>query len=172
MPVEIVDLEGGDGAVVFDADLRLDAMIAGVNVGDETLEPVGDELDRPLQQLRQRHRRHLVGIDVHLDAERAADVLGEHAHLMLFEAEVLGEHVLRHVRRLGAVIDRQALLAGIPVGDDGARLVGHAGMAAEHERRFGDRVGFGESLVRIAGDQRALEGQIVAEVGMNDRRGA
>ena len=82
---EVVDLPGGDGAVVLDADLRLDAMVAGVDVGDEALDPVGDEFDRPLEQLRQRHRRHLVGVGVHLDAERAADVLGDDADLMLFE---------------------------------------------------------------------------------------
>ncbi len=49
---EIVDLEEGDGAVLVDADAALDAMIARVNVGDEAFEPIGDELDRALQQLR------------------------------------------------------------------------------------------------------------------------
>ena len=80
---EVVDLEGGDGAVLPDADLALHAMVARVNVGDEAFQPVGDELDRPLQQLRQRHHRHLVGIGMHLDAERAADILGDDADLML-----------------------------------------------------------------------------------------
>ncbi len=167
---QVVDLERGDGAVVRDADLRLDAMVAGVDVGDEALEAVGDEFDRPLEQLRQRRRRHLVGIDVHLDAERAADVLGDDAHLVLFETEVLGEQVLRHVRRLRALIDGQALLARIPVGDDGARLVGDAGVAAEHERRLDHRVGVGKALVGIADVERALERQIVAELGMDHRR--
>ena len=167
---EIVDLERGDGAVLFHADLRLDAVIAGVNVGDEAFEAVGDELDRPPEQFRQRHRRHLVGIDMHLDAERAADVLGQHAHLVLLKTEVLGENVLRHVRRLRALIDGQALLAGIPVGDDGARLVGDAGMAAEHECRLDDRIGLGETFVGVAGIERALEGEIVAELGMDHRR--
>ena len=72
---EVVDLPGGDGAVLLHADPRLDAVIAGVDVGDEALDPVGDELDRPLEQLGERHRRHLVGVGVDLDAERAADVL-------------------------------------------------------------------------------------------------
>ena len=103
---------------LLDADLGLDAVVARVDVGDEALDPVGDELHRPLEQLRQRHRRHLVGIGVHLDAERAADVLGEHAHLVLGEAEMLGEQVLHHVRRLRALVDGQALLARVPVGDD------------------------------------------------------
>ena len=83
---------------------------------------------------------------------------------------MLGEDVLRHVRRLGAVIDSEPLVAGIPVGDDGARLVGHAGMAAEHEGRLRDRVRLGEGRVGIARGKRALEGEIVAEFGMDHRR--
>ena len=167
---EIVDLERGDGAVFLDADARLDAMVAGMDVGDKAFEAVGDEFDRPLQKFRQRNDRHLVGISVHLDAERAADVFGEHAHLVLFEPEVLGEQVLHHVRRLRALIHGQALLARIPVGDDGARLVGDAGVAAEHESRFHDRIGFGKAFVGIAGVQNPLEGEIVAKLGMDHRR--
>ena len=118
---EVVDLPGGDGAVLLDADLGLHAMVARMDVGDEALDPVGDEFDGPLEQLRQRHRRHLVGIGVHLDAERAADVLGDDADLVLLQVEMLGEQVLHHVRRLRALVHGHALLAGIPVGDDGAR---------------------------------------------------
>jgi hypothetical protein len=76
------------------------------------------------------------------------------------------------VRRLGALIHRQALLAGIPVSDNGARLVGHAGVTAEHEGRLHDRIAFGECFIRIAGDERTLEGQVVAKLGMDDRSGA
>ena len=48
---QIVDLEGGNRAVFLHADAGFDAMIAGMNVGDEAFEPVGDEFHRPLQQL-------------------------------------------------------------------------------------------------------------------------
>ena len=167
---QIVDLEGGDGAVVFHADLGRDAMIAGVDVGDEALDAVGDEFHRPLEHFRQRHRRHLVGISVHLDAERAADVLGDHLHLALGELEMLGEQVLHHVRRLRALIDGQALFARIPVGDDGARLVGDAGVAAEQEGGLDHGVGFGETFRGIADLELAFEAQIVAELGMDHRR--
>ena len=166
---EVVDLEGGDGAVVLDADLRLDAVVAGVDVGDEAFQPVGDELDRALQHLRQRHRRHLVGIGVHLDAEGAADVLGHDAHLVMTEGQVFGEQVLHHVRRLRALIHGQAVLAGVPVGDDRARLVGNAGMAAGDEGRLDHGVGFGEGLVDGAHLELALEAEIVAERGMDHR---
>ena len=167
---QVVDLEGGDGAVVLDADLGLDAVVARVDVGDEALDPVGDELHRPLEQLRQRHRRHLVGVGVHLDAERAADVLGEHAHLVMTESQMLGEQVLHHVRRLRALIDGQALLALVPVGDDRARLVGDAGVAADDEGGLHDGVGRGEGLVDLADVDLALEAEIVAERGMDHRR--
>ena len=48
---EIVDLERRDGAVALDADPPLAAVIAGMNVGVEAFDPVGDVFDRPQQQL-------------------------------------------------------------------------------------------------------------------------
>ena len=92
------------------------------------------------------------------------------AHLMLFDAEVLGEQVLHHVRRLRRVIRRHALLARIPVGDDGASFEADAGMAAEMERGLDHGVGFGERLVDLADVELALEGEVVAEFRMDDRR--
>jgi hypothetical protein len=80
-------------------------MVAGVYVGVEALQAVGDEFHRPAQQLGQRRDRHVVGIDMHLDAERPADILADHPHLRLFQAEMLGEDILHHVRRLGALVD-------------------------------------------------------------------
>ena len=47
---EIVDLECRDRPVTLDPDPPLAAMVAGVNVGVEAFDPVGDELDRPPQQ--------------------------------------------------------------------------------------------------------------------------
>ncbi len=97
-------------------------------------------------------------------------VFGQHPHLVLLEPEVLGKNVLRHVGRLRALIDGEPLVARIPVGDDGARLVGDAGVAAEHEGRRNDRVGFGKAFIRIARGECALEGEVVAELGVDDRR--
>jgi hypothetical protein len=107
---------------------------------------------------------------MHLDAERAADVLGDDADLVFFKREMLGEQVLCHVWRLRALINGEALLARIPVGDHGARLVGDPGMAAEHEGRFDHGIRLGEAAVRIAGIERPLKGEIVAKLGMNHRR--
>ncbi len=88
---------------------------------------------------------------------------------MFLKTEVLGKDVLRHVGRLRALIDGQALVAGIPVGNDGARFIGDAGMPAEHEGRFDNRIGFGKAHIDVAGIQCAFKRQVVAELGMDDR---
>ncbi len=167
---QIVDLEGEDVALPVDGDAALAAMVAGVNVGEKALDAVGDVFDGTAQHPGERGGRHLVGIDVNLDAERAAHVLADDAHLGFLEAEMLGDDVLHHVRRLRALIDGQALFARIPVGEHGARLQRNAGVAAEHEFRLRDRVGARERGFDIARVELALEGEVVAEVGM-DRRG-
>ena len=101
--------------------------------------------------------------------------------LMLFEPEMLGEQVLHHVRSLRPVIDGEPLVARVPVRHDGARLVGHAGVATEHEGGL-DHVGLAQTPVRIAGHvharrrgcRRARDGSRVwrgrARLGVGDGR--
>ena len=95
--------------------------------------------------------------------------LQTHAHLVVAQAEMKRRDILHHVRRLGALVDRQPRLGDVPVGDHRARLQRHAGVTPEHEVRFHHLVGIGERLVDSAGIEMALEGEIVAERGMNDR---
>ena len=87
-------------------------MVARVNIGIETFDPVGDEFDRPVQEFRQRISRHLIGIDVNFDAEGAADVLADHPNLRFLKPEMERRDVLHHVRRLSALVDRQPRLGG------------------------------------------------------------
>ena len=83
---------------------------------------------------------------------------------------MLGENVLHHMRGLGALVDGQAFLAGNPVGEDGARLQGDAGVTAEDEFGLDDFISVGEGGIDGAGIELALEGEIVAQLGMDDRR--
>ena len=78
--------------------------------------------------------------------------------------------VLHHMRRLRALIDREPRLGGIPVGDDGARLQRHAGVAAEDEIRLDHFIGIGKGLIDLTRIVVSFKGKIVAERGMNDRR--
>ena len=107
---------------------------------------------------------------MHFDAERAADIFCQNAHLIRRQIEMLGEQVLHHVRRLRALIDGEPLLAGIPVGDDGARLVGYASMSAGAEGGFDHLIRIGEGLIDRADVELALKAEIIAERRMDDRR--
>ena len=167
---EVVDLERGDGAIAHHRDPSLATMVAGMDIGVEAFDPVGDELDRPAQQFRQRIDRHFIGVDVHLDAERAADILADHPHLGLPEPQMQCGDVLHHVRRLGALVDRQSRFGGVPVGHHRARLQRHAGVPPKHEFRLRHLVGKRKRGINGAGVEPPFESEVVTERGMNHRR--
>jgi hypothetical protein len=85
---QVVEPHREDRPVARDRHLRGDPVVARVDVGLERLDAVGEELDRPAEHHRQGARRDLVGIGVDLEPERAADVLVDHPHAMLGDAEV------------------------------------------------------------------------------------
>ena len=165
---EIVQLKGQNFSRPGNGNPDFRSMLPRVNVGHERLEPVGDELHRPAQHDRERRGRHLVGIDVHLDAEGAADVLGDDAHVRLGDVQVPREDVLHHVRRLGGVVHGERVLGGVVVGEDRAALQAHARMAAEVEGVLDHEVRPGEGLVHPARVELALEADVVLVLGVND----
>ena len=98
---------------------------------------------------------------MHLDAERAADILADHAHLRLPEAQMQRRDILHHVRRLGTLIDGQPRFRGVPVSHHRARLQCHAGVPSKDKLRLYNLVGVGKGLVNGAGVVISLEGQVV-----------
>jgi hypothetical protein len=63
-------------------------VIAGVDVGLERLDAIGQELHRPAQHDGQRAGGDLVGVSVDLEPERATDVLVDDPHAVLGHAQV------------------------------------------------------------------------------------
>ena len=167
---QVVDLHRQDAAVLRHRDLGVDAVVAGVDVGEERFQPVGDELDRPLERDRKPHRRHLVGIGVDLDPERAADVFGDHPHAMLLEPEMERENALHHVGRLGRVVDGQVAGRRVEIGDQAAGFQRHARMPAEMVGLLDHRVCFFVGGVDVARRVLPLPGEVVAELVVDDRR--
>ena len=166
---EIIDRECEDGAIGRDRQLAIDGVFARVNVGGEGFQPVRHEFHRSAQQLRDRHGRHVIGIDMHLDAEGPPHIGADDAHALLGQAEMLGENLLHHVRRLAGVMHRQQAGRAVPVGQDGARLQRHAGVARRREPRLHHEMRRGEGGIHIAGVHRAREGEVVPQVGMDGR---
>ena len=167
---QIVDVDRGDAPLRVDRHAPGDAVVAGVDVGRKTLQPVGDELDRAAHDPGDHRHRHLVGIDVNLDAVAAADVGADHAHVALGQPHVLGEDRLHHVRRLGGVMHGELGGRAVVVGQDRARLERDARVAGAVEGGLHDLVGAPEGVVDLAGLVDALEAEVVAEIGMDHRR--
>ena len=165
---QVVDLEREDGAVVPDRDPGRQPMIAGMDVGDEALHAVGDELDRSLEQDGEPDGRHFVGVGVHLDPERAADVARDHPDAVLIQPVVRRKDVLDHVRALGVVPHRQLLLPRVPVRENGPGLETHPGMPAEDEGLLDDVIGFGAGRLDIAEVHVAPPGKVVAKAFVDD----
>ena len=167
---EVVDLDGEDLAGPAHRQARGDAVLARMDVGDEGFEPVGDELDGTPEQQRQRDHRHLVGIDVDLDAVGAADIAADHAHLGLRQVEMAQHDLFHHMRRLGRAMQRELAVGRVEVGEDRARLEADAGVAGEGEGLRHDRIGAGEGLVHRAGIDGPGESEVVAKRGVDRRR--
>ena len=106
---------------------------------------------------------------MNLDAERAADVLADHANLRILKPQVQSRDVLHHVRRLRALINRHPSFSLVPVGEDRARLQCRAGVPAKDEIRFHHLFGVGEGSIDSSRIEVSFECEIVAERGMDDR---
>ena len=146
-------------------------MFARVDIAHEGLEAIRGELHGTPQHHAQRAGRHLVRIDVDLDAEAPAHVPTDDAHVLLGQIQMPGEDVLHHVGRLEGVVHGEPALGRIEVGEDGPGLEGHPGMAAHGERLAQHDVRLAEGRVRIAGGQREREGEVVPQLWMDHGRG-
>ena len=138
------------------------------DVGQETLQSVRHELDRPLEQKREPYGRDLVCIGVHLDPERAPDVARDHANPVLVQVEVGSQDVLDHVRALGVVPHGELLFGRIPVGEDGPRLKAHPGVPGEDICLLDDMVGLRTCRLDVAEIRVAPPGEVVAEALVDD----
>ena len=167
---QVVDVEGGDAPLRVDGHAALDAVVARVDVGGEALQAIGDELDRSAHDLGDHRHRDLVRVDVHLDAVAAADIAADDAHGAERQLEVPGQHLLHHVRRLRRMVDGERGVALVELGEDRARLQRHAGVATGVEGRLDDLVRASEGVGDVAALVDALEDEVVAEIGMDDRR--
>src|SRR5216684_2603397 len=132
-------------------------VIARVDVGEEGLEAIRGELHRAPEHQRERASRDLVAVGVDLDAEGAADIARDDPHPVLVQRQSARDNPLHHVRRLAAVVHGHAFLGAVVVGEDGARLHGDAGMAAEPEGIFDHEVRGFYRCIEASGVYGSLE---------------
>ena len=160
---DVVDVHRQDRAFGIQRHASAHAVVAGMDVGNEGLDPVRHELDRPPAEHAQAHDRHVLVIDMQLHAEGAADIGSHDAHARFRDTVMARIEVLELVGRLRRVMDRELALARIPVGEDRARLQRHCRMPAEMEFLLDDMGGPPENLVDAAGVEPAAEAEIVGD---------
>ena len=93
-----------------------------------------------------------------------------HADLVFLKAQVQRGNILHHVRRLATLIDGESRFADVPVGHDRARFQSHPGVPSEDEVSLHHLIRVSKGLVGGSGFVHALEGKIVAQDSVNNRR--
>ena len=88
---EASDAHREEVAVGVERELARDLVIAAVAVGDEAAGALIGPLDRPSERAGGVQQADIFGKYRGLHAERAADMAGEHAHILRRDAERLGD---------------------------------------------------------------------------------
>ena len=165
-------LDAEDAPVARERDLGVVDLRTLLRRGEEMLEPVFDPLDRAVEFFRRPGDHHLLGVEQHdLRPEAAADERRNHAHLPLVEAEHRGEPVAQEHRPLCRVPHRELVAAGVPVGDDAARLDRRRRAVVVAEAASDDVVGAGAGGRVIAAALPHVRGDIAAHVLVHASRG-
>ena len=92
----------------------------------------------------------LLGVEVELGAEPAADFGCHDADFVFRHADHAGEQGAHEVRHLGRGPEGERFLAGVKGGDATARFDGHRGEALMDHALFDDAVGPGELGLDVA----------------------
>ena len=166
-----VDPDAEELAVGVGRQLDVLDLAAPVDGALRVLGALLDPSHRPAVLLGQRQHEQLVGVDVELRTEPAADRRRDHPHLLLGEAERDRRHHLEDVWDLGGGVERDVAAERLGHRRTGAGLHRHRDQALlhvallHHVRRVGegpiDRVVVEVELPRV--------GDVRAEVVVDDR---
>ena len=97
-------------------------VVAAVVVGHEAGRALVGPLHRPAERARGMQDADVLRIDLRLHAERAADVAGDHVHLVGRDLQDVDQTGLQAHHALAARVQREPLVGGVVVADRRARL--------------------------------------------------
>ncbi len=159
-----------DAAVVVVPHRHVMHLVARMGGAKEMLVPVLDPAHRATEPAREERDQQILGVDMSLDPEPAADIERDAAHPRLRHPQHMRRLAADPVHDLGRRPDRHRVAAAVVLGDDPAAFHRHRGVTVVDElplepaRRGGKRPG------DIALRDRELADQIGAEVIVQDRR--
>ena len=156
---EIAEVRGAQRqeiAVGVQSELRLDLQIAGLVVAEKRLLPVTRPFDRAAKPARAPGDERKLWIRGIARAEITADISGDDAHLLLWQAQHGGHILPRPPYAAAACVKRNAAAHEIELGQRGPRLHRYAGHALYPGRQAHDAFGAGE---------RRRGGRVIADTG-------
>ena len=161
---------GEEAAVLVERQLGHALVIAAVMVAQKAFRALVGPFHRPAQQLGAQQQRSVLGIDLALHAERAADIAGQHAHLVGRHVQHVARQAAAHAHHaLAADVQRPALGLGIVGADRRARLHGIDDDAVGDDLQPRDVGGLGEGLlhrfgVAVVEVERQVAGDVVVDL--------
>ena len=158
----------GHLAVGVRRELDLLPDVAPVDRGEVALAALLRPLDGPAEAPRKREDEHLLGVDVQLRAEAAADVGRDDADLRLGDAEHDGGEDAQDVRHLRRRPERQLVHEGLR--EAGARFDRVRDQPVLAEAAAHGRGRPGEQLVDLAGVELPRVAAVRAELVVDERR--
>ena len=150
-----------DLAVRLVGDLQVVVVLARVDGRQQVLAAVLDPLHRPARQLRQHAARDLLGEQVPLDAEAAADVGRDDADAVLRHLQRVGEARAHEVRDLRRRPDRQLVVGRVVLRDAPAVLERDARAPVRDQVEVEHAVRLVEHPVGLADLEVALDEEVV-----------
>ena len=129
-----------------------------------------DPFHRASDAARDSGQQNVLGIDVTLGAEAAADVRRDHAHSLLGEAQGRGDRGAHGERYLGRRPDRQPAVRSVGLHQHAAWLDRHRGHARHAEARLDDHVRLAEAAGDVADDAVGWAGHVVGPLVEDPRR--
>ena len=164
----IFECQRGERAVALGADLDVVDLVAPV-VGDHhALGARLDPLHRAPELARRPRAADLLGVDVELGAEAAADLGRDHPDPVLADAQQDRQEQAQEVRNLGRAPERQPVAAIL--GQHPARLDRAAGHAVVDDAALDDDVGLGEAGLEVAAAERPVVALVGPELLVDERR--
>ena len=131
--------QGEDRAIALAGNFQVAFHVARMIERAEVLAPILGPFDRTPQKPRRKRNEKILGIKFAARAEPAADVVFHHAHRFFRQSHHLRQRAPIGERHLADAFHRDALLLGIPLGQEPARLHRHRGVPL-HAEMFAPRV--------------------------------
>ena len=118
-----------DPAVIGKADFDIVELIARMGRAHQVLLPILEPAHRPPEAAGEKRDQHILGIDMALEAEPAADIEGDAAHPRFRQTQDDGSFPPHPMHDLGRRPDRHRIGSRIMSGDNAAALHRHRGVA-------------------------------------------